>query len=275
MTMASHTWVSRLALLGSVLGTFAVGVVDYLSGLEIRIFPLYFLPLALAAWFVGKTGALLISLLSALVWLGSLYLGGREYSSLSIWFINFATQATGFAVIVLLVSSLHDALQRERALSRTDSLTGLCNSRAFHEQAAAVLNVSHRHERPITLAYLDLDNFKQVNDTQGHARGDQLLRDVAAVFNRRLRGTDLAARLGGDEFAILLPETTAEEARVVLEAIRQALSAEFSAFRVTASIGAVGFAKAPGSLQNLLQKADALMYEVKSSSKNRVRVESC
>jgi diguanylate cyclase (GGDEF)-like protein len=256
-------------------GLVLVGVVDYVTGIEIRIFPLYFLPLMLAAWHLRRRTTLLFALAADAIWLASLYAGGREYTHAYVWPINFLTQGSAFLLVSLLVGGLRAAIGRERALARSDALTGLPNRLGFREPAGAVVELCHRHGRAVTLAYLDLDNFKRANDTLGHAHGDALLKTTARTLSQNLRSMDIAGRLGGDEFVVLLPETGAEAAQGVLERIRSGLAedAEFRLCAVTASIGAVAFDAAPGALEAILAAADRLMYEVKKSSKNRVLVE--
>lgn len=260
----------------SAAGILAVGYLDYATGIEIRIFPLYFLPLMFAAWHIGWAGALSFSLLATVGWVLSMYLGGREYSHSYIWGINFMTQGVTFVIITLLFSHIRNLLAKEMASSRTDGLTGLNNSRSFYEQASLVLRLSRRKARPITLAYVDLDNFKKANDMMGHLYGDDLLRKVAEVFRANLRSSDLVARMGGDEFAILLPETSAADALKALEKILHHLVEvpQLKACSVTASIGAVSYSAAPGDLEQLIRSADELMYKVKRMSKNHVLVET-
>ena len=173
-----------------------IGYLDYITGNEIRIFPLYFLPLAWTAIVFGRTGAILASLLATTIWFTAQYLSGREYSHEYIWFINFITQGTAFLLVTLLMASLRTALGRERELSRTDALTGLLNSRALHEIAGAELTLCHRHRRPAVMAFIDLDNFKSVNDTHGHDRGDKLLRQVGELLKNSVRSADVVARIG-------------------------------------------------------------------------------
>lgn len=264
----------NVSLLISVSGTLAVGFIDYLTGIEIRVFPLYFLPLAYSAWHAGKAETLFIAGLASVVWLVTMYLSGREYSHAYIWVINFFTQGGSFLVVALLLSELHGLLERERITSRSDSLTGLANSRAFYELAGNALALCRRNLRPVTLAFVDLDNFKRANDTLGHQEGDRLLRKVAEILTAQLRSSDIAARMGGDEFAILLPEASAEDAQIALEKVRHELeqSREFRACSVTASMGAVAYLTAPFNLDEMVKAADDFMYEVKKSSKNRVLV---
>ena len=158
------------------LGILLVGVVDHLSGTEIRVVPLYFLPLIPAAWVFGRKGAVGGSLVATVVWSVLLYLGGHQYSHSYIWVINSVTQGLIFLVVSLLIAWLHNSLQRERFLSSTDTLTGLANRRSFYAQAGVALAFCRRNQSPASLAYIDLDNFKQVNDLCGHESGDALLR---------------------------------------------------------------------------------------------------
>jgi diguanylate cyclase (GGDEF)-like protein len=261
-------------LLISIFGTFLVGMVDYLTGNEIRVFPLYFLPLVYSVRRLGKAGAFLVSSLSSVAWVASMYFSGQIYSSKYIWFVNFITQGSSFIIVGLLLVKLNDALKRESITSRIDYLTGLANSRSFFEKASSVLTLCSRNLKPVTLAYIDLDNFKHANDTFGHLHGDSLLRKVAETFRETLRTSDVIARMGGDEFAILLPETSESNAHTVLEKIRQQLeqSPEFQICTVTASIGAVSFTKAPSDIHIMIKAADELMYKVKQTGKNRVSV---
>ena len=203
-------------------------------------------------------------------------LGGREYFHSYIWFINIFTQGSAFILVTLLYSRLNSALQRETAYSRTDTLTGLLNGRSFYEQAGSVLRLCHRQKRPLTVAYIDLDNFKTANDTYGHAFGDEVLRKVAVLLRKSFRTSDIIARMGGDEFAVVLPETAATDAEKVLQHFRACLLdvPELATCSISASVGAVSFSFAPTDLDSLIRSADTLMYRVKKAGKNQVAVES-
>jgi len=171
-------------------------------------------------------------------------------------------------------AQLHQALEREKEISRTDALTALANRRAFYEAADVERARAARYSRPVTLAYIDLDNFKHVNDSLGHAVGDELLTRVARLLKENLRFTDTAGRLGGDEFAILLPETGAQAAELVLKKLRQILLHAMSErnWPVTFSIGAATFIDNASSVNEMVQIADGLMYIVKKSGKDKIIV---
>jgi diguanylate cyclase (GGDEF)-like protein len=233
---------------------------------------LYFVPLALAGWRLGRGGAALSSLLSAVVWLAMLYANGARYSQPYIGLVNFLTQAAAFLTVSMLVALLSEALRKERSHSRTDYLTGLRNRLAFVEQASFALLLCKRNARPVALAYIDLDNFKNVNDSLGHARGDALLQKCGTVITESLRETDISARIGGDEFVVFLPETNAENAVALLERLLQALevSTDFQAVGVTASIGIVVEEPARSDIDQLVQHADSRMYRAKQDGKNRI-----
>ncbi len=258
-----------------VLGLVSVGWIDYMTGIEIRVFPLYFLPLMLAAWQLNRSTTIAYSLNASLLWVLIMYFSGREYSTGYIWGINFVTHSMAFLIVSLLVSSLQGVIESERKLSRTDLLTGLPNRRYFFEQSERVVALCRRNQRPVTLGYIDLDNFKKANDTLGHEHGDKLLQMVAGTFRKHLRASDVCARMGGDEFVVLLPETDVELALPILERIREELASneEFSRSGVTASIGAITYLSAPSMVDNMIAGADELMYKVKGDSKNRVHIE--
>jgi diguanylate cyclase (GGDEF)-like protein len=155
-------------------------------------------------------------------------------------------------------------------------LTAAANGRTFYEVAQLELLRLERTGRPLTVAYLDVDNFKAVNDRQGHAAGDALLRRVAETVQKHTRANDLLARLGGDEFALLLPDTAAENAVAVLQRLREALLREVidgPECRVTFSIGAATFLQPPGDVDAMVRRVDALMYVVKRGGKDRVHHE--
>ena len=143
------------------------------------------------------------------------------------------------------------------------------------EEGDRLLALCRRKGRPITMAYLDLDNFKAVNDERGHQAGDDLLRRVAALLQASIRPSDLAARLGGDEFAVLLPEVGAPDAAVMLERLRSLLADTLGANQpsVSSSIGGVTFVTAPGSVEEMVHQADSRMYLAKTTGKNRVQLE--
>jgi diguanylate cyclase (GGDEF)-like protein len=200
---------------------------------------------------------------------------GLRFSRPSVLLVNFFMQGLAFVVVGILLARLKTALDEESRLSRTDPLTGLLNTRAFYQEAERLLAVARRYGRPITLAYLDLDNFKAVNETVGHTGGDEVLRRVAEVLKRNVRAGDLSVRAGGDEFIVMLSETAADGAAVVLERLRSEIAAIFSevVLPITVTVGAVTLGHPPLEVEPLVQRADAVMFSAKATGKNQVRVE--
>ncbi len=258
-----------------IAGLALVAIIDYMTGIEIRIYPLYFMPLMLAAWRLPRNITITYALSAAVIWALVMYISGREYSTGIFWLINFITQGSAFLLVSILVNKLHAVIEKERILSRTDLLTGLPNRRHFFEKSRHVVAQCRRSMRPVTLGYIDLDNFKRANDMLGHEHGDELLQTVADTFRHCLRSGDICARMGGDEFVVLLPETDVEHAGPILERIREELAdnKEFSRSGVTASIGAITYISAPQVVDDMIAGADEMMYRVKGGSKNRVHIE--
>jgi diguanylate cyclase (GGDEF)-like protein len=253
----------------------AVAYVDYASGRELDVGPLYFLPVSVAAWHAGALAVALISALSATAWQVADRAAGLAYSEPELWLANMGTQWIACAVVGLLIAHLRQRVEREEWSSRHDPLTGLTNARGFYERAEQELARARRYGTPLTAAYIDLDNFKIINDRHGHEAGDTALRTVAGLLRRSARASDVTARLGGDEFVVLMPETDAAGAEALLERLRGELERALSrhAASVSASIGAVAFLELPENVDELLGAADDRMYAAKRAGKNLVRLD--
>lgn len=261
-----------MTYLAVLLGLAAVGALDYVTGSDVHVVSLYFVPLALAGRRLGRSGAAVSALLATVIWLAMLYANDVRYPHAYIWLVNFLTQGAGFLTLAMLVALLSETLRKEQANSRTEPLTGLRNRLAFFEQAGIAMSLCKRNARPVALAYIDLDNFKNVNDLFGHAQGDIVLQSCGAVITESVRATDIAARIGGDEFVIFLPETVADDAVALCTRLLNALegSAEFHAASVTASVGIVIEDPASADIDQLLKHADSRMYQAKRDGKSRI-----
>eukprot|EP01022_Parablepharisma_sp_SALTPOND_P020904 TRINITY_DN3928_c0_g3_i2.p2 TRINITY_DN3928_c0_g3~~TRINITY_DN3928_c0_g3_i2.p2 ORF type:complete len:296 (-),score=106.97 TRINITY_DN3928_c0_g3_i2:144-1031(-) len=160
--------------------------------------------------------------------------------------------------------------------SRTDMLTGLPNRRAFYDRAIRELERAERYGRPVSLIMLDIDRFKAINDSHGHAAGDEVLRHLAGILRQEKRSHDLVGRLGGEEFALVLPESSLEEAFNLAERIRATVAASparhhGAAIGYSASLGVAR--QGPGdSIESLLHRADQALYAAKAGGRNRVEV---
>ena len=249
-----------------------LGVIDYLTGREISFAIFYLIPICLVAWFTNRRNGIMISVASAVTWFLAETMSGPAYSHFYVPYWNVATRFSFFLIVNHMLSALKSTLERERELARTDSLTEVANGRAFYELSKMEINKARRYGRPVTTMYIDLDNFKMVNDTFGHSIGDALLRSVAGTIQKNIRVTDVVARLGGDEFVILLPETSGEAAQVVVNKLQQRLLSAMkeNGWPVTFSIGAITFIDPPESVDEMIQKTDRLMYAAKKNGRNRI-----
>jgi diguanylate cyclase (GGDEF)-like protein len=185
--------------------------------------------------------------------------------------IRFASALANEASVALENARLFKEVER---LSLTDPLTGLRNRRGFMDDALRNVDIAIRHKHPLCVLMLDIDHFKRVNDTYGHATGDKVLAGIARLCRKRMRTTDLLARFGGEEFCFLFPETSAENALLLAEHLRVAISdvrfeAETQSFSVTVSIGISECMGAKDSLETLLTRSDEALYQAKNTGRNR------
>jgi diguanylate cyclase (GGDEF)-like protein len=169
-----------------------------------------------------------------------------------------------FAAVAAIALDNAKARAELERLAITDDLTGLANRRHFRLELERAIAHARRYRSPLSLLLLDLDNFKSVNDSYGHAQGDEALKTVATTIRGRLRGTDLAARIGGDEFAVLLPQIGRQAAEALAESLAEAVYEALPApLSVTASVGVSTFRQQ--TMSDLLAEADRFLYEAKSS----------
>lgn len=263
---------TRIIILSLVL-VLLVGVADYFAGPELSSSIFYVVPLAIGAWYGNRRQGIVLAILSAIVWLVTDYLSGRTYSHQFIEYWNASVRLGLFLIISLLLSAYRGQLTVEENLADTDSLTGVYNRRAFYEKIQREIYRAERFKHPFTLAYFDLDNFKQVNDNKGHQIGDDLLRKVVQVMKSNTRKIDVLSRLGGDEFALLMVETGFSAAADAMGKLQGYLldAMQQENWPVTFSIGLVTCEEPPGDIQEVISFADGLMYSVKKSGKNRIK----
>ena len=272
-SLASLEKLSKGRLIAIATGAVIIlGAIDYLTGFELSFSFFYLIPVAMAAWAVSKNTGLAFSVLSAVVWLISNWLSGQYYSNsfIGVWntFIRFGF----YAVVTILLAELRHALEEERLLANTDPLTGALNRRSFNEIAEKKMIVSEVNRRPYTVVYIDLDNFKTINDQFGYAVGDLVLKFAVDTIQTQIRNTDFLARLGGDEFAILLTEIDQEHAKPIVERLHSALLEKMkeNEWDVTFSIGVLTVLSMPESADKLISLTDALMYDAKGKGKNAI-----
>ncbi len=258
----------------------SLGLVNYLTysmiGNQI-LFPFFYLvPIVLVTWSGNESLGLSASVLSALAWLIAESATDSNHSLPAVYFWNTLIQIGFFVLVTHLVAELQKSRRDELLAAHTDFVTGAVNARYFSELLRMEVERIRRYPHPITVVYIDLDDFKQVNDLFGHKIGDEVLRYIASELKSQLRSTDVIARLGGDEFAVLLPATHQTEAQVVMPKVHTHLTEAMRQknWPVTLSMGAVTYVYPPYSVEQLIATADQLMYEVKNSTKNAIRFDT-
>ena len=254
----------------------AVVSADVQLGSRFGMLLFYLAPIAWLAWQVGQTPALVMAVAATLSRFGvkiTEAINAGDIGPELIWSIS--SELIFFLIFAGLLLTVRRQLDAERALARLDGLTKLANARAFELALIAERERLVRYNRTVSLIYFDLDNFKEVNDSHGHAAGDELLKMVGALVTKNVRQVDTGARLGGDEFALILPETLASGAQVVANRISQNIvkAARARNWPITCSMGCVTFEGAPPTVDEMTRAADAAMYRAKRGGKNRVETQ--
>jgi diguanylate cyclase (GGDEF)-like protein len=252
-----------------------LGVIDHVTGPEIGVSIIYLAPIGAVAWLAGRGPGLFMAVVAALTWGFIDRRSGTPVSHALIPVWNALVRFGFFTITAWLIADVRRMHAREHLLARSDALTGVSNARAFLESLEHELARMRRTAQPLTLAYVDLDRFKAVNDTLGHAGGDALLREVATRLTGSVRAVDVVARLGGDEFALLLPDTDSAAGGVALERCHEAMRA---AIRETpglpagvgATIGAIAFQHAPPSAEAAIRAVDDRMYRAKRAGRDQL-----
>jgi diguanylate cyclase (GGDEF)-like protein len=254
-----------LVLLSIASAAFATGNIFYFE-------PFFIFPVIFASWYGSSRAGIFLAVISSLTlvadrrWISgaSLDLAPMIYDGVSHLFV--------FTIVAIIITNFRKVHRHEVIAADTDNLTGLLNPRGFYAKFDSELQRSARYKRIFSLAYIDIDNFKKINDTFGHSSGDNLLVEVANSLKSSMRATDVIARLGGDEFVCLLPETNEEDAKVAFAQATDTLEKcmDKHNWAVSFSIGIVTFGKLPNDIKAALKVADELMYSVKNNKKDSV-----
>ena len=258
-----------VVVMGTVAFTLLLYVLETRVPPDIRIGMFYLVPVLIATWFEGALWGGLCVAATVILRMGlevaqagtPLHLGALHQST----FVVVAGIAMfGFRHM----RRTQDELER---MATHDFLTSTLNAGAFTRRLTRELQRNRRYRRPGALLYIDLDNFKGLNDAHGHQTGDAVLRLTAEALHRALREVDVVGRLGGDEFAVLMPETDGALAAAASRRLSDGIKGAFNGTpAVTASIGIVEFVDTAASAEDLLRRADQAMYEAKRAGKNQI-----
>ena len=242
------------------------------TGAEFDFASLSVIPVLVLTWIGGRKHGFCVAIIAAAMWLIGDILSGRQFHIPWVPWINALIHFMTYSLVTLLATQVRLQFEREHECATRDVLSGLHNRRVFFEAGADEVERTKHYAHPLAVILMDLDNFKQLNDTKGHDTGDAALQATAGALSSTSRSSDRVARLGGDEFAVLLLEIEYEAA---IEAGRKIFTAVNAALKdfppVKASIGIAWFGEADRSFPEMLKAADEIMYEVKQSGKCNVR----
>ncbi|MFH1230690.1 MAG: GGDEF domain-containing protein [Planctomycetota bacterium] len=251
-----------------------IGFVDYITGDFFSSSIFYLFPVFLVTWFGSKRKGIFISAFAAAISsaVNCMEVSYLHHNIIHCW--RGSELWVFFSAFSIILGRLKDSMENHKKLAGTDFLTGVPNVRSFYEFANSEINRANRYKHPFTMAYIDLDNFKTINDRFGHTMGDKLLHLVAITLQKNLRTTDMIARLGGDEFGILLPETDYDQAQTTIHKIQDNISdlMKQNNWPVTLSIGMVT-CNSSCSVDEMIKMADTLMYSVKNNGRNMIKHE--
>lgn len=266
--------VKTVVWLGALAAATLLATLRWVTEAEFAFMSAVIVPVIAVGWICGAGQGVMFAAAATLLWVISDVAAGRVFSEAWVPVLNGMTRFAVYSLVASLVGTLRTVLLREHELARHDALTGLMNRRAFMQVGADETARARRYHHPIAVIFLDLDNFKKLNDTRGHDVGDLALNAVARTIKQSIRGTDRSARLGGDEFAVLLPETDPAAARETGEKLGEAIirMLDESYAPVSVSIGVAIFEEVNNDFEQMLKVADRLMYETKTTGKRGVRV---
>lgn len=263
-----------LEFLAALAGVGAIGVADAVTGDKVSLSFFHLLPVGLIAWRRGwgpAVGIVAAATLTSVLVDWQTQVLAEDGVFIVAWRSLDRLVVLGGAVALLQrVRALYDRVEQ---LSRVDGLTGLLNRRSFDATCEAELRHCQRLALPISVAVIDLDGFKAVNDARGHAAGDEVLRAVSRGL-ATVRSGEIPARLGGDEFAVLFPGSNCATARRAMERVMAAVNSELKAgqWAVTCSVGLASFEGTLPTLRLFLHDADTAMFVAKQAGKNRLVV---
>jgi diguanylate cyclase (GGDEF)-like protein len=261
---------ARLIWWLSLLSSFVISTVAFITTKFVYLEPFLILPIVFASWYGSNRAGMFLALISSVVLAVSReWLSASSFSLESVMY-DGVSHMIAYSILAILITNFRSVHRVEVVAADTDNLTGLHNPRSFYVELSNELLRSKRFKRIFSLVYIDIDNFKNINDTLGHSIGDELLVEVAKCLKSSLRATDTVSRLGGDEFVCLLPETGGKDVEILFSKVKKLLSERMRShsWPVGFSVGVVTFETLPADAKQAISVADDLMYSVKNDDKN-------
>jgi diguanylate cyclase (GGDEF)-like protein len=251
----------------------AIGSLDTVTSYDFSVSFLYLFPVILVAWYEGGLTATVISIFSTLIWSMSALVSGHIYSHFAIPVWNALMVLAMFLIVGYSITVIKKLLLKEREHAHTDDLTGAVNIGFFYEQAGVEISRSAIYKRSFTLACINIDNLKHLNDAFGHIAGDYLLHEASQIMRATVRSTDIVSRLGGAQFAILMPETKNENAGIIIHKVQEHLldMVKKNAWPVTFSTGVVTCDDPAYTISYLIKMAEDLVKAAEETGQNLVK----
>ncbi len=248
-------------------------MLDYMTGVEIHFLLLYLVPIFIGSWFISKEAGIALAIFTSLIWFIAHFLAGRSYSSVWIAYWNFLMRTAAFTLFAITQAQLRAKLTDLSHLASRDFLTGLPNGHAFYQLTAKEMDRAFGVE-PMTLVCIDITGFKWVNHRFGYPAGDHMMCTIAHTLRQNVPRSDLVGRLGGTSFAVLLPNVTSEVANLILRRVQSALDEERRKYAhpLTFFISAIACTKAPKTVAELMQEADAQRTRIKNGRKDSLHI---
>ncbi len=249
-----------------------LGVIDALSTPHVGFALFYALVIMGVTFHAGWVAGAIVAIVASGAALMSSLLYAPDDVTVTAAMWNLGNEVAVFVVLVLTIHQIRTMFDKLAGQSRTDLLTGALNTRGVLEAFERERSRAIRNATPLTLAFIDLDNMKRVNDELGHAEGDEMLRILASSVLGSIREFDVFGRVGGDEFALLLPDTDEQDALKAIQRLRSVVNRRTHARSpyISVSVGVVTFRREPPEASDALRAADALMYVAKRAGGNRV-----
>lgn len=267
------TSMARASIVAAAL-TAILGCADFSISSDVSFSIFYLIPVTAAVFLSGRLLGLIFSVICALVWIAADISSGLNYH---VWYVPVWNTLVRFGYFVfhtLLLNQLLTTISMIQEASLKDPLTKAANWRCFEQYSTELLQQAGRDNIKMTIAYIDVDNFKKINDSFGHGVGDEVLIQIAQIIQSQIRSQDMIARLGGDEFAVVLNNTDLTTSQEILNRIRHKTCQEMQArnWDVTLSIGAMVFSVLPVTIAPMLKMVDDLMYDVKKNGKDNIKI---